>query len=271
MTKTVLYEVADGVATITLNRPEAMNTIGDDMLPRITAYMAQVASDDSIRAVILTGAGRAFCAGGDLNAISAGGIGDSSGESALPASYERTVSELRADVRMSQVLREMAKLTIAAINGACAGAGFSWACAVDVRYAAESAKFNTAFMTSGLSGDFGGTWTLPRIVGPAKARELYLLPRKFDATEALRIGLVSEVVPDDQLMDLARERAGLAAGYAPLTFAWIKENLNDADRMPFSEALDAEARRHVRSGLTEDSRESALAYVEKRAPQFKGR
>lgn len=271
MTETVRYEVDDAVATITLNRPEAMNTMGGDLLPRTLAHLAQAASDDAIRAVILTGTGRAFCAGGDLNAISAGGIGDRGGESALPGSYERSVGELRSNMRSSQVLREMPKLTIAAINGACAGAGFSWACAADVRYAAESAVFNTAFMTAGLSGDFGGTWTLPRIVGPAKARELYLLPGKFDAAEALRIGLVSEVVPDDQLMELARERARQAAGYAALTFAWIKENLNDADRVPFSEALDGEARRHVRSGMTEDARESARAFLEKRTPRFTGR
>lgn len=271
MTETVRYEVDEAVATVTLNRPQAMNTMGEDLLPRAMAHLAQAASDDNVRAVILTGTGRAFCAGGDLNAISAGGIGDRSGASALPGSYERSVADLRANMRSSQILRDMPKLSIAAINGACAGAGFSWACAADVRYAAESAVFNTAFMTAGLSGDFGGTWTLPRIVGPAKARELYLLPRKFDAAEALRIGLVSEVLPDDELMDVARDRARQAAGYAPITFAFIKENLNDADRLQFSEALDGEARRHVRSGMTEDAREAAAAFLQKRRPEFKGR
>lgn len=271
MSETVLYEVTGAVATITLNRPEAMNTMGEDLLPRTMAHLAEAASDEAVRAVILTGAGRAFCAGGDLNAISGGGIGDRSAASALPRSYERSVAELRANMRSSQILREMPKLSVAAINGACAGAGFAWACAADVRYAGRSAVFNTAFMTAGLSGDFGGTWTLPRIVGAAKARELYLLPRKFDAEEALRIGLVTEVVPDDELTDFARERAEQAAGYAPLTFAWVKENLNDGDHLAFSDALDGEARRHVRSGMTEDAREAAGAFLQKRVPQFKGR
>jgi 2-(1,2-epoxy-1,2-dihydrophenyl)acetyl-CoA isomerase len=235
------------------------------------ALLSQAASDEAVRAVILTGTGRAFCAGGDLNAISRGGIGDQGGASSLPGSYERSVTDLRTNMRSSQILREMPKLSIAAVNGACAGAGFSWACAADVRYAARSAVFNTAFMTAGLSGDFGGTWTLPRIVGSAKARELYLLPRKFDAAEALRIGLVSEVLPDDELLDFARDKARQAASYAPLTFAWVKENLNDADRVGFSEALDGEARRHVRSGMTEDAREAAASFLQKRPPQFKGR
>ncbi len=271
MSETVLYNVDGAVATVTLNRPEAMNTMGEDLLPRAMSYLSKAASDSAIRAVILTGNGRAFCAGGDLNSISKGGIGDRSGASSLPSSYETSVSDLRNNMRSSQILRDMPKLSIAAINGACAGAGFSWACAADVRYAAESAVFNTAFMTAGLSGDFGGTWTLPRIVGSAKARELYLLPRKFGAEEALRIGLVSEVLPDDELLPYARERAAQAAGYAPLTFQWVKENLNDADRLQFSEALDAEARRHVRSGMTEDAREAAAAFLQKRTPEFKGR
>lgn len=271
LTDTVLYDVDGAVATVTLNRPDQMNTMAEDLLPRAMAYLSKAASDSAVRAVILTGSGRAFCAGGDLNAISRGGVGDKSGTSSVPGSYEKSVSDLRASMRTSQVLRDMPKLTIAAINGACAGAGLSWACAADIRYAAESAMFNTAFMTAGLSGDFGGTWTLPRIVGSAKARELYLMPRKFDAQEALRIGLVSEVLADDELLEYARERAEQAAGYAPLTFGWVKENLNDADRLQFSEALDSEARRHVQSGMTEDAKEAAVAFLQKRKPDFKGR
>lgn len=165
----VEYEVADGVATITLNRPESMNTMGGELLPLTNAYLAAAASDGDVRAVVLTGTGRAFCAGGDLRDMAAGNRG-APGQSIGPGSVERSISDLRYHMRSSQLLREMPKVTIAAINGACAGAGFSWACACDLRYAAESAVFNSAFLTAGLSGDFGGTWTLPRIVGPAKAR-----------------------------------------------------------------------------------------------------
>jgi 2-(1,2-epoxy-1,2-dihydrophenyl)acetyl-CoA isomerase len=266
----VEYEVADGVATITLNRPESMNTMGGELLPLTNAYLAKAAGDSDVRAVVLTGTGRAFCAGGDLRDMAAGNQG-APGNSIGPGSVSRAIGDLRYHMRSSQLLREMPKVTIAAINGACAGAGFSWACACDLRYAAESAVFNSAFLTAGLSGDFGGTWTLPRIVGPAKARELYLMPEKFRADEALRIGLVTAVVPDDEFADFVRDKAARAASFAPLTLASIKANLNDADHVSFSEALDREADRHIRSGLTEDSREAAKAFLEKRAPTFQGR
>jgi 2-(1,2-epoxy-1,2-dihydrophenyl)acetyl-CoA isomerase len=266
----VEYEVADAVATITLNRPESMNTMGGELLPLTNAYLAKAASDDDVRAVVLTGTGRAFCAGGDLRDMAAGNRG-APGQSIGPGSVSRAITDLRYHMRSSQLLREMPKITIAAINGACAGAGFSWACACDLRYAAESAVFNSAFLTAGLSGDFGGTWTLPRIVGPAKARELYLMPEKFRADEALRIGLVTAVVPDDEFADFIRDKATRAASFAPLTAASIKANLNDADHVSFSEALDREADRHIRSGLTEDSREAAKAFLEKRTPTFTGR
>ena len=265
----VEYEVADGVATITLNRPESMNTMGGELLPLTNAYLAKAASDRDVRAVVLTGTGRAFCAGGDLRDMAAGNRG-APGQSIGPGSVDRSITDLRYHMRSSQLLREMPKVTIAAINGACAGAGFSWACACDLRYAAESAVFNSAFLTAGLSGDFGGTWTLPRIVGPAKARELYLMPEKFRADEALRIGLVTAVVPDDEFADFVRDKANRAASFAPLTAASIKANLNDADHVSFSEALDREADRHIRSGLTEDSREAAKAFLEKRTPTFTG-
>jgi 2-(1,2-epoxy-1,2-dihydrophenyl)acetyl-CoA isomerase len=266
----VEYEVADGVATITLNRPESMNTMGGELLPLTNAYLARAASDGDVRAVVLTGTGRAFCAGGDLRDMAAGNRG-APGQAIGPGSVSRAITDLRYHMRSSQLLREMPRITIAAINGACAGAGFSWACACDLRYAAESAVFNSAFLTAGLSGDFGGTWTLPRIVGPAKARELYLMPEKFRADEALRIGLVTAVVPDDEFAAFVRDKATRAASFAPLTAASIKANLNDADHVSFSEALDREADRHIRSGLTEDSREAAKAFLEKRAPTFTGR
>jgi 2-(1,2-epoxy-1,2-dihydrophenyl)acetyl-CoA isomerase len=264
MSEVVLYEVDSGVATITLNRPERMNTMGDGLVEQVALRLGEAADDDAVRAVILTGTGRAFCAGGDLQGFAAGA-------NQRPESLEDSTANLRGRMRTSQLLRGMPKVTIAAINGACAGAGFSWACACDLRYCADSARFNTAFMTAGLSGDFGGTWTLPRIVGPAKARELYLLAERFGADEALSIGLVSAVVAGDELMAFVGERAARIAGFAPLTVRAIKANLNDALEAGFAEQLDREADRHVRCGRTDDAREAAAAFLEKRPAVFLGR
>ena len=267
MTQTVLYGVDAGVATITLNRPEQLNTMSPQLLAEAIAAMEEAASDDAVRAVILTGAGRGFCAGGDLSGMAAPRDGRPGGG---PRPVQADIAGLRAHMRTSQLLHEMPKVTFAAINGPCAGAGFSWACACDVRYCGLSAVFNTAFMTAGLSGDFGGTWTLPRIVGAAKARELYLLAEKFRAADAERIGLVTAVLPDDELLDFVRAKAERVAGFAPLTMASIKANLNDALHLDFSTLLDREAERHVRTGRTEDAKEAARAFLEKRPASFKG-
>ena len=287
----VLYEVDGPVATITLNRPEQLNTMSPALLEGALAAMERAASDEGVRAVILTGAGRGFCAGGDLQGMAAGGRGESSGGGSADARGERAggdvvggtpaprvertvegdVARLRANMRTSQLLRSMPKVTFAAINGPCAAAGLSWACACDIRYCSDTAVFNTAFMTAGLSGDFGGTWTLSRIVGPAKARELYLLAEKFRADEAYRLGLVSAVLPADELLPYVRERAERAAGFAPITLRNIKANLDDALEVGFAELLDREAGRHIRSGRTEDAREAARAFLEKRPPVFHGR
>jgi 2-(1,2-epoxy-1,2-dihydrophenyl)acetyl-CoA isomerase len=269
MDDVVRYEVERGVATITLVRPEHFNTMSRQLLDQALAAMEAAADDDDVRAVVLTGTGRAFCAGGDLQDFARR---EPDGAAAAgPRSLQADVRRLRGHMRTSQLLREMPKVTFAAINGACAGAGLAWACAADIRYCAASAVFNTAFMTAGLSGDFGGTWTLPRIVGPARARELYLLAEKFRAPDAERIGLVSAVLPDDELMPFVRARAERVAGFAPLTVRAIKANMNDALDAGFATMLDREAERHIRCGRTEDAREAARAFLEKRPPVFYGR
>jgi 2-(1,2-epoxy-1,2-dihydrophenyl)acetyl-CoA isomerase len=264
--QTVLYESANGIATITLNRPERLNTMGGDLLDRLLEAVEHAAGDSEVRVVVVTGAGRAFCAGGDLGVMSEG-----HGNVRANVSHAHNVNRLRASMRISQLLHEMPKVTIAKINGACAGAGLSVACACDLRYAAQSAKFNVAFRNAGLSGDFGGTWTLPRIVGPAKARELYLMSPRFDAHEAERIGLVHKALPDAELSAHVAAAAADLASAAPITLALMKQNLNDGLRTTFGEQLDREAERHVQSALTEDHREAARAYLEKRKPVFKGR
>jgi len=262
--RTVLYQADGAVATVTLNRPERLNAMNRELIGEAVAALERAASDESIRVLILTGAGRGFCAGGDL-------AGFADGDFKRPQPIEERIAQLRRNMRSSQILRESDLITIAAINGACAGAGFSWACACDLRYAAASAKFNTAFLNAGLSGDFGGTWSLTRIVGNAKARELYLLAERFGAEEAERVGLVSKVLPDAELMDYVRGVAQRLADSAPIALRRIKQNLNDATRLGFSEALDREADRHSRCSMTEDNTEAARAFLEKRKPVFKGR
>jgi 2-(1,2-epoxy-1,2-dihydrophenyl)acetyl-CoA isomerase len=258
----VLYQHEGAVATVTLNRPDRRNAMTADLLEDALSALESAAADDAIRVVIFTGTGRAFCVGGDL----AAGLEGINGPPPLTSQTGR----LRRFMRTSELLHDMPKITIAAINGACAGAGLAWACACDLRYASASTVFNTAFLTAAVSGDFGGTWTLPRIVGSAKARELYLLAERFDATEALRIGLVSAVLPPDELLPHIRRVSDRIASFAPLALKRAKENLNDAERSSLREHLETEAARHAFCCATHDAREAAEAFVQKRAPAFQG-
>jgi 2-(1,2-epoxy-1,2-dihydrophenyl)acetyl-CoA isomerase len=259
--KVVDYKAANGIATITLNRPESLNAMNAALLEGMVDALEAAAFDPHVRVVIVTGAGRGFCAGGDLAATDTLGQGDT----------EAKIEVLKTLQRSSKLLRKMPKVTIAAINGPCAGGGFSWAAAADLRYAAVSAKFTTAYLNAGLSGDFGGTWTLPRIVGSARARELYLLSDRFTAEEAERYGFVSKVLPDEELLPYVCSVAEPLLAAAPIALNRIKQNLNDAEEVPFSEALDREADRHVRTGESADSAEARRAFAEKRPPKFTGK
>jgi 2-(1,2-epoxy-1,2-dihydrophenyl)acetyl-CoA isomerase len=264
MSDTVHYETDGAIATVTLNRPDRLNAMNKELMAAMVDTLERAASDENIRVLILTGTGRGFCAGGDL-----GGMADGEFKEELP--IEKRIADLRHSMRTSQRLRESSFISIAAINGACAGAGLSWALACDLRYAAQSAKFSTAFLNAGLSGDFGGTFTLTQIVGTAKARELYLLSERFTAEDAGRLGLVSEVLADDDLMAHVRGKAQQLAAAAPIALRRIKENLNDATQLSMPEAMDREADRHGRCGATEDNTEAAKAFLEKRKPVFKNR
>lgn len=265
--ETVLYDKAGGVATVTLNRPERLNALNTQMLSEILDALERAASDDSIRVVVLTGAGRAFCAGGDLSARATSEQGAAGPN---PAARPQAVERLRGLMRSAELLFKMPKVTIAAINGACAGAGLSWACAADLRYAADSAIFTTAFLSAGLSGDFGGSWTLTRLIGAAKARELYLLCDRIDAHQAASMGLLTQVVPADDLLEHVGGVAADLARRAPVALRNIKSNLNDALDLPFPSLLDLEAQRHIECRSTEDAKEAAAAFMEHRAPVFKG-
>merc|ERR1712190_24254 len=185
-----------------MNQPKSMNTMGPQLNAGVQVALDLASEDDDVRVVVFTGSGKAFCAGGNLGGgedSASAGFRAKEGQQ-IPATVRAAVRNLRSGMSSSDLLRNMDKPTIAAVNGACAGAGFAWACACDLRFAAESAVFRSAFASAGLSGDYGGTWTLPRIVGPAKARELYMLNKKVGANEAKAIGLVSDVFPDASFM-----------------------------------------------------------------------
>jgi 2-(1,2-epoxy-1,2-dihydrophenyl)acetyl-CoA isomerase len=262
MSDEVLLEARDGVAIVTLNRPDRLNAMNDGLLDRLVEVLEEVASDPSVAAVVLTGAGRGFCAGGDLAAMA---------EGASDATPEARVTSLRRHTRAAELLREMSAVTIAAVNGPCAGAGLSLAMAADLRIAGESAVFRTAFLSAGMSGDFGGSWSLTQLLGTARARELYLFDERLDAARAEHLGMVSSVVPDAELVDSARALAKRLASSAPLARAGIKANLNDAVRLSFAEMLQREAERHIRCALSDDAAEAGRAFLERRAPVFVGR
>jgi 2-(1,2-epoxy-1,2-dihydrophenyl)acetyl-CoA isomerase len=255
--ETILLEQDGPVVTITMNRPERKNAMTNRMVREVGDALAIAAEDKAVRVLVLTGAGTAFCPGADLQAVAGGTIAD---EPLIP-------SDFRAPV----LLHQMPAVTIAAINGACAGAGFGWACACDFRFAAESARFNTALLDVGIAGDMGGPWTLARIVGPARARELYMLPAKFDAAEALRIGLVSRVFGDADFRARVGEIVERLASAAPIGLKTSKANFVDAERMDFAGYVALESERHLRMFTYQDTREAFAARVENRAPKFEGR
>jgi 2-(1,2-epoxy-1,2-dihydrophenyl)acetyl-CoA isomerase len=226
-----------------------------------------------MQVIVFTGTGRAFCAGGNLSPDAedgaASGFKGKGGK--IPSTVSMAVRNLRQGMASSELFRNIDKPTIAAVNGACAGAGLAWACACDLRFAAEGAIFRSGFLTAGLSGDYGGTWTLPRIVGPAKAREMYLMNKKIGAEEAKAIHLVTDVFPKETFMASVMEIATEMASAPPLALKRIKQNLIFADaNTNFSAALDHEAERHARVAYHPDAAEAGLSFMQKRKPVFKG-
>ena len=257
----ILVDISENIATVTLNRPEKLNALSGEMMQGLVPVIEGLAEEKDVRCVVVTGAGRGFCAGGDI-------AGMASGET-LP--NENPVARLRRLEETSRLLHEMPKPTIAMVNGPAAGAGLSIARACDIRIAGESARFGTAFVRIGFSGDYGGTWMLQRLVGPAKARELYFTGDLIDAREAERIGMVNRVVPDDELAAETRSLAERIAKGPPIALARMKQNMNLGLASDFSTLLDAEAEGMIMTGTTEDHREAAKAFLEKRPATFHGR
>jgi 2-(1,2-epoxy-1,2-dihydrophenyl)acetyl-CoA isomerase len=259
MTDGLRVEIDGRVATLTLDRPESLNALTVPVKIALREALESLARDRSVRAVVLTGAGRAFCAGQDL------------AEREQPDAAPLDVEVRERYNPIIRALRSMGQPVIAAVNGVAAGAGASLALACDLRIAAEEARFVLAFGRIGLVPDSGATWFLPRIVGPAKAAELALVGDSVDAAEALRLGLVSRVVPGDRLMAESRALADRLAEGAPLALSLTKEALQRSPTIDLDQALEGEAKLQGIAGASADHAEGLAAFREKRAPGFTGR
>lgn len=260
-------EVDGGVAVITMNRPERRNAMTDGMLAGLALALADVETAQDVRCVVLTGAGGAFCAGGDVK-----GFAEGDGAGGGGASWDVGVHEQRlSHKRTSGVLYNMPKPTLAALPGPAAGAGLSLALACDMRIAVDTAILTTAFARVGLAGDYGGTWFLTQLVGPAKAKELYFLPERMDMETAVGLGIVNHAVAADQYEDTWRDFATRLAAGPPIAYRYMKENINRSVTGELETTLDLESTHHRHTGVTSDHKEASKAFVEKREPVFEGR
>jgi len=261
--KCLLYEVKDGVATLTLNRPERLNALGDTLREDLHDAVTAAAADPEVRVMIVTGAGKGFCAGGDVKAMNEG----------KARGAPRPLMEKVAPGRDRTVLalRDAPKPVIAAVNGAAAGAGMNLALACDIRIASTAAKFAQAFVKRGLHPDWGGTYFLPRVVGTAKACELIFTGDVIDAQEALRLGIVSAVHPPETLMAAAHALARKIADGPPIAIRLAKRAIYHSLECDLRQALEFETYAQNICFETDDAREGISAFVEKRPPSFRGR
>jgi 2-(1,2-epoxy-1,2-dihydrophenyl)acetyl-CoA isomerase len=261
----LLYEKRDdGVLVITFNRPEFMNSLGGKMLGEFIDACAAAKEDDDVRCIVVTGSGRAFCAGADLS----GGVpGQLRGTPSRAARLDR----VGGAGTFHAALAGVDKPTIGAINGAAAGAGFGIACAMDIRIWADSARMSTVFVKRGLGPDYGSSYFLPRIVGMARAYELFFTGRFVNAEEALQIGLANRVVPADRLMDETLALAHEIAAGPPMALTFTRRALQESLQSTLPEMLRFEWTQQIEAIASEDAREGVLAWREKREPRFTGR
>ncbi len=263
MADPVTYDVQGSVATIQLDRPDAMNSLDTATKDGLLSALQQAASDADVRCVVLTGSGRAFSVGQDLREH-------------IENITTKTLDEVwsTVDVHYGPIalaITTMDKPVIAAVNGVAAGAGLSIVLACDLRIAADSAGFNTAFTGVALSCDTGSSWTLPRLVGPTKAMELLLMPRTIDAGEALDLGILNQVVPADDLMVTVQALAATLADGPTLAFAAVKSSVAYAASHSLEEALAFESTMMARTGGSEDHRGAVASFISKEKPTFEGR
>ena len=258
----VLEALEGGVLTLMMNRPERLNALNVELGIDLDRALAKAAADPSVRVVVVTGAGRAFCSGGDLGLIR---------EARESGEVKRLEPLLRAGSQLIVRMRTMAKPLIAAVNGAAAGAGMNVALACDLRIAAEQATFGQNFARVGLFPDYGGTFLLPRLIGTARAAELLYLGHMINAREAERIGVVNHVVPNDQILPEARALAARLAESPPLAVRALKQVLFASDRAELERALETEIQQQMKCFASADAGEGIRAFFEKRAPKFEGK
>lgn len=272
----VLFEKrADGVALITLNRPDSLNAMSDELVLLLGQYLEECERDRTVRCVALTGNGRGFCAGGDVRGMQSRNdqaAGNREGGTPNPVTVidRLTIGLRRSHDATTLKLHTMPKPTVALVNGVAVGAGLSLCLGADIRIVSHKARFGTAFRNVGLSGDFGGTYLLPRVVGMGLARELYFTAEIIDAARALAIGLVNRVVPHEELVKEGLEFCARLAAGPTGSYGRMKANLNFGETATLNALLDQEALLMRISGLSVDSREAVRAFMEKREPQFVG-
>jgi 2-(1,2-epoxy-1,2-dihydrophenyl)acetyl-CoA isomerase len=268
-TSDLLAEVADGVACITLNRPQRRNALSEAMLRALAAVLASVESDPAIGCVLLTGAGGAFCAGGDVKAFDE--VGTLNVAEADQPQHEKTEAQRRLQRATAGRLHDMPKPTIACVDGAAAGAGLGLALACDLRVASPSAIFRTAFAAVGLSGDYGITWLLTRLVGKAKTLELMWLSERLSAEDALALGLVNRVTATGEALAVAKSIATALAHGPTVALQAIKDNVNRAVDGELLTCMDLEVTESMRCAITTDHTDAVAAFAAKRPPVFHGR
>ena len=270
MSQTILVERSDGVATVTMNRPERMNSLTTELLESLTRSLRELADDSGVHVVVLTGAGeRAFSAGADLAPPDGPSPADRSARARQ--TLEESFDGLKRVQEASWMLHTMPKPTIAAVNGAAAGASLSMALACDIRVASANAIFTTAFARIGFSGDFGGSYFLTKLIGSAKAREMYLLNERIDAAEAQRIGLLYRVWPQASFRSEVGALARQLADGPPLSYRYMTRHLNLALHGHLRDVLDLEAEAMMYTGRSEDFATGVAAFLRKEKPKFTGR
>ena len=257
----LIETVENGIATLTLNRPERLNALSMEIRTGLLEALERLGHDKNIGCIVLTGSGRGFSAGGDVKSM---------GERSA-AGFEPRAAGIQFSNKIPKLMRSIPKTVIAMVNGVAVGAGLSMAMAADLRIAGRSARFGTGFLKIGLSGDWGGTWTKTRLVGTAKALELYLLGDMISADEALAAGLVNRVADDAQLLETTMAIARRIADMPQIAVGYVKKNLHAAETGDFQTVLDMEAFNQARCSQTEDHREAVTAFAEKRKPVFQGR
>ena len=271
----------DGVLTLTLNRPKSRNALSPALMRALHEALLDGQEDARVRCILLRGEGKDFCAGGDIAAAK-----DANEARELTADEQAAAAEraarrgpntpelmtdwLRRSMESSRLLHQMPKPTIAAVHGNVVGAGFGMASACDFRIVADSAKFATGFLKVGYSGDFGGSYFASKLLGTAKARELFMLNETLDADEAARLGLATRRASDEQLLEVASAFAKKIANGPPIALRYMKQNLNAAETESLEHCFELEARNQNRTGQTSDSKEAIKALFEKRSPQFQG-